>query len=51
MESSPFLGEVEPGGVQTALCNDLYRAPLFEHRVSACCTELRAPLKLCAGCV
>ncbi|CAN0356695.1 unnamed protein product, partial [Discosporangium mesarthrocarpum] len=32
-EDSPFLGEMKPGREQPALCNALFRAPLFRHKV------------------
>ncbi|KAG5192555.1 hypothetical protein JKP88DRAFT_151889, partial [Tribonema minus] len=30
-EESPFMGEIRAGVVQPSICNELYRAPLFEH--------------------
>lgn len=33
-EDSPFLGEIRPGSEQPAICNGLFRAPIFKHVVS-----------------
>ncbi|CAM9916643.1 unnamed protein product, partial [Laminaria digitata] len=32
-EDSPFLGEIRPGSEQAAICNGLFRAPIFKHNV------------------
>ena len=32
-EDSPFLGEIRPGSEQPAVCNGLFRAPIFKHTV------------------
>jgi hypothetical protein len=30
-EESPFMADIKPGRVQPSICNELYRAPLFQH--------------------
>jgi len=36
-DESPFLGNIEPHFRQIALWNNMYKAPLFEHKVSSNC--------------
>jgi transcription initiation factor TFIID subunit 1 len=33
LEESPFLGEIKPGSCLQSICNELYRAPIVEHKV------------------
>jgi transcription initiation factor TFIID subunit 1 len=35
LEESPFLGEIKPGSCLQSICNELYRAPIVEHKVRA----------------
>ncbi|XP_074292012.1 transcription initiation factor TFIID subunit 1 isoform X2 [Silene latifolia] len=34
-DKSPFLGEVKPGGSQSSLETEMYKAPVFRHRVAS----------------
>jgi Protein of unknown function (DUF3591) len=33
LEESPFIGEIKPGSCLQSICNELYRAPIVEHKV------------------
>lgn len=34
-DKSPFLGDIKPGCTQSALETNMYRAPVFPHKVSS----------------